>query len=186
MITVTQFKEWFTRDFPYLPEYEEDKIYFIGDIVFVAPNFYQSLKDNNTDDVSVTASWKPIKESVDSYIGDSDIEKAINEADLSFNKELFDDCESRSLALMYLTAFYLVVDIKNGCAGISSNAYASFVSNKSVGNVSEGYGFPAWVANNPMYSIYLDNGYGKKYLSFIIPRINGWFYLSEGATTRAV
>ncbi len=184
MITVSQFKEWFTRDFPYLPEWQSEKVYFIDDIVYVAPNFYQSLIDNNTDDVTVEASWKVIKESEDSYITDGDIEKAIDEARLSFNKDLFDDCESRMLGMMYLTAFYLVVDIKNGSAGISSNAYASFTTNKSVGNVSEGFGIPSWVASNPMYSLYLDNGYGKKYLSFIIPRINGWFYLSEGATTR--
>ena len=85
--------------------------------------------------------------------------------------------------MYYLAAYYLVVDIKNGMAGISSNAYASFVSNKSVGNVSEGYAVPAWVASNPMYSIYLDNGYGKKYLSLILPRVTGWVYLAEGGTT---
>lgn len=185
MITVSEFKEWFSRDFPYLPEYESGKTYFIGDIVYVAPNFYESIVNNNTSSVTDTQKWKVIKESEDSYITDSDIEKAINEANLSFNKDLFEDCESKKMGLMYLTAYYLVVDIKNGSAGVSSNGYAAFTSSKSVGNVSEGFGIPAWVSNNPMYSIYLDNGYGKKYLSFIIPRINGWFYMAEGSTTRA-
>lgn len=183
MISVSDFKEWFVRDFPYLPEYIQDKVYFAGDIVYVSPNFYQSLVDNNTADVTDSESWQVIKEDESYYINDGDIEKAISEATLGFNKDLFEDCESKKLAMLYLIAFYLVVDIKNGMAGISSNAYASFVSNKSVGNVSEGYSVPAWVSGNPTYSIYLDNGYGKKYLSFIIPRITGFLYLADGAIT---
>ena len=183
MITVSNFKEWFSRDFPYVPEYVDGKVYFSGDTVYVAPNFYQSLVDNNTAQVTDTESWQVVKDDESYYVMDGDIEKAIAEAELGFNKDLFDDCESRRLAMLYLIAFYLVVDIKNGMAGISSNAYASFVSNKSVGNVSEGYSVPAWVTGNPVYSIYLDNGYGKKYLSFIIPRITGFIYLADGAIT---
>lgn len=183
MISVADFKEWFKRDFPYLPQWIEGKVYFAGDVVYVSPNFYQSLVDNNTANVVDTTAWQVIKDSVDYYVTDGDIEKALAEAEMGFNKDLFDKCEDRHLAMSYLAAFYLVLDIKNGMAGISSNAYASFVSNKSVGNVSEGYAVPAWVSGNPMYSIYLDNGYGKKYLSLILPRITGWFYLAEGATT---
>lgn len=183
MITVSDFKEWFKRDFPYLPEWVSGKVYFVGDVVYVSPNFYESLVDNNTADVTDSQKWKAVKDSEDSYIADSDIEKAISEATMGFNKDLFDTCIDRNLAMSYLAAFYLVLDIKNGMAGISSNAYASFVSSKSVGNVSEGYAVPTWVSGNPMYSIYLDNGYGKKYLSLILPRTTGWFYLAEGGIT---
>lgn len=126
--------------------------------------------------------YSPDFENVDGYITDADIEKAIREAELGFNKDLFSDCEAK-IPLLYLSAFYLVIDIKNGMAGVSSNGYASFVASKSVGNVSESYGIPSWATNNPMYSLYMDNGYGKKYLSYLIPRINGFFYMSKGATT---
>lgn len=183
LVTVEDFKSHFTRDFPYLPFWIEGKAYFKGDIVYDGTNFYESLKDGNLSSLDVTTDWKLYNDSEENYLGDSDIEKAINEAILSFSKGLFDnECEAR-LPFMYLVAFYLVLDIKNSSAGLSSNAYTSFTSSKSVGNVHESFGIPTWVGNNPMYSIFLDNGYGKKYLSYIIPRTVGWFYLSKGATT---
>lgn len=184
MITVEDFKQHFTRDFPYLPEYVDDKIYYKGDEVYVAPNFYQSKIDNNTEDVSNTEAWQPIKDSVDNYIGDGDIEKAISEAMLNFNVDLFaENCCASRIPLLYLVAYYLVVDIKNGMTGLSSGAYMGFVASKSVGNVSESYAIPSWVQSNPALSLYMDNGYGKKYLTLIIPRISGFFYLAQGRTT---
>lgn len=191
MITVDLFKSHFYRDFPYLPQFISGKIYFKGDIVYVEPNFYISLVDNNTADVTDSTSWSPHKDSVDSYLTDNDIQKAIYEANLNFNAALFEDmgkCEyvgNKNLVFLYLVAFYLVMDIQNAQAGLASQAYNSFVASKSVGNVSESYGIPSWVANNPMYSIYLSNGYGKKYLTYLIPHITGWFYCGQGGTTLA-
>ena len=95
MITVADFKEWFRRDFPYLPEWNSEKIYFAGDVVYASPNFYESLVDNNTAEVTDTQKWKAVKDSVDSYISDGDIEKALDEAKLGFNKDLFDNCADR-------------------------------------------------------------------------------------------
>lgn len=186
---VDVFKAHFFRDFPYLPTYNPEKIYFKGDEVYSAPNFYQSLIDGNTQPVTDKEAWQPIKDDVNNYLSDMDIQKAVDEALLNFNADLFDDNPTddyigdRNLALLYLTAFYLVMDIKNAMAGLNSQAYSSFVASKSVGNVSESYGIPSWVANNPMYSLYMDNGYGKKFLSYLIPRVTGWIHLSPGGTT---
>lgn len=183
-ITVEDFKQHFTRDFPYLPYYKNGKIYFSGDEVYVEPNFYQSKIDNNTADVSDTDAWQPIKDDVNSYLSDADIEKAIDESKLNFNKDLFaeEKCAAR-IPFMYLVAYYLVIDIKNGMTGIGSNAYAAYVGSKSVGNVSESYAIPAWVQNDPELGLYMDNGYGKKYLTYLIPRTSGFFYLAKGGTT---
>lgn len=189
LVTVDLFKSHFVRDFPYLPYWEEGKAYFKGDIVYVSPNFYISNTDGNLSPVT-DESWSLYKDSEENYLSDSDIEKAIAEAMIGFNFSLFDDITlingtmtESTLAMLYLVAFYLVIDIKNSTTGLSSNAYTSFVSSKSVGNVHESYGIPSWATNNPMYSLYMDNGYGRKYLSLLIPRISGWFYLSKGATT---
>ena len=46
-VTVEQFKDFFYRDFPFLPIYDGSKIYWKDDIVYEG-NFYKSLKDNNT------------------------------------------------------------------------------------------------------------------------------------------
>lgn len=190
MITVEQFQNFFVRDFPYLPYWEAEQIYFSGDIVYSAPNFYQSLVDGNVEPVSNTEVWKPVKGDVDNYLSDADIQKAIQEAKMGFNESLFDDNETedyigdRNLALMYLTAYYLVMDIKNSTAGLSSNGYASFVSSKSVGGVSESYGVPTWVSSDPMLALYMDNGYGKKYVSMLLPRAKAnSIMLACGGTT---
>ncbi|MBO7733117.1 MAG: DUF4054 domain-containing protein [Methanobrevibacter sp.] len=183
IITTEEFKEHFSRDFPYLTIWDDSKTYFKGDEVYFSPNFYESLVDDNTSELSDTTKWKVIKDSEDSYIRDADIGKAIEEAKLAFNADLFSGCECEAkLAMLYLTAFYLVLDIKNSSAGLASG-YAGFTASKSVGNVSESYGIPTWVQTNPMLSLYLDNGYGKKYLTFLLPRVSGFIYVSPGAIT---
>lgn len=194
MITAEVFKAHFVRDFPYLPAYIDGKAYFKGDIVYVSPNFYQSLVDGNLAPVSDTDSWALYNDSMENYLNDADIQKAICEASMSFNEDLFDDealdCNNeifsltdKNFAMLYLTAFYLVMDIKNSTSGLSSNAYSTFISGKSVGNVSENYWVPNWVNTHPLYAMYMTNGYGMKYLSFLIPRVTGFIHLSPGGTT---
>lgn len=183
IVTTEEFKTHFSRDFPYLPIWDDTKTYFKGDVVYFSPNFYESLVDSNTSALNDTTKWKVINDSEDNYIGDTDIAKATEEAKLSFNQELFSGCECEAkLAFLYLIAYYLVVDIKNSSSGLASG-YAGFTASKSVGNVSESYGIPTWVQNDPMLSLYLDNGYGKKYLTFLLPRVSGFIYLSPGGTT---
>lgn len=181
LITVAQFKTYFKRDFPYLPYRVENKVYFKGDVIYVAPNFYESLVDNNTADISDTEAWGIYNDDENNYLADDDITKAIGEMQLGLS-DVFEDT-ALEIVQYYLTAYYLVLDIKNAQAGLDSNAYASFVSSKSVGSVSESYGIPSWVNTDPMLSLYLDNGYGKKYLTYLLPRITGTFFLSEGAIT---
>ena len=112
IITTEEFKEHFSRDFPYLTIWDDSKTYFKGDEVYFSPNFYESLVDDNTSELSDTTKWKVIKDSEDSYIRDADIGKAIEEAKLAFNADLFSGCECEAkLAMLYLTAFYLVLDI---------------------------------------------------------------------------
>lgn len=183
MITVDDFKAHFTRDFPYLPVMVSGKAYFTGDVVYSAPNFYESLIDGNLQPVTDNTAWKLVNISTDSYLSDEDIERAINEAKLGIAGVFGDD--EIDTAMLYLTAYYLVIDIKNSSAGLSSNGYASFVSSKSVGSVSESYGIPTWVNNDPMMALYLDNGYGKKYLTYLLPRarLGSICILSAGGTT---
>ena len=45
-VTVEQFKEYFMRDFPFLPLYQEGKTYFIDDIVYDNNNLRPSYALN--------------------------------------------------------------------------------------------------------------------------------------------
>lgn len=113
---------------------------------------------------------------------DNDINKAFREACSNFNENLFEDEEEQKMAFLYLAAFYLVLDIKNSSAGLNSS-FVGFTTSKSVDNVSESFYIPDWIKKNPVYSIYMNNGYGQKYISLLYPRLIGGMYLVKGETT---
>lgn len=182
-VTVEQFKAYFNRDFPYLPVYDVAKTYWKDDIVFLNDNFYQSLVDDNTgNDVTNTTYWKKIKGDKFSYITDEDIEKAFTQAKPNSNDMFGDTCIEKINIYLHLVAFYLVFDIKNASTGINGS-YNGTTQSKSVGDVSESYAIPQWVQDNPMYSIYTQNGYGLKYLSLIAPYMAITVMFSRGETT---
>lgn len=181
-VTVEQFKEYFYRDFPYLPVFEPYHTYWLGDIVYDQDNFYQSLIDNNTNDVSDADSWKKIKGNKYDYITDEDIVKAMTQAIQIGNERFGETCVEKVNIYLHLVAFYLVMDIKNASTGVNSS-FSGTVQSKSVGDVSESYAIPQWVNDNPMYSIFTQNGYGLKYLSLIAPYLACTIMFSSGRTT---
>lgn len=181
-VTVEQFKTYYFRDFPFLPVYVENKIYFKGDIVYYSNYFYTSLIDNNTTLPTDTQNWQITNLDKYSYITDADIERAIAQALVNANERFGSDDEEKIIIFLHLVAFYLVMDIKNSSQGIASS-YSGMLSSKSVGDVSESYSFPNWVNNNPYFSIYLSNGYGMKYLSLILPYISATILFAPGRST---
>lgn len=182
--TVSGFKTQFNKGIPYLPIYDDEKTYILGDTVY-SNGFYQSLINNNNSPLSDTTAWESIYDSINNYVEDSDIERAFLEANVNFNEELFygdtpEETESTQLMLFYyLTAHYLVIDITNANNGINFG-YMGITQSRSVGSVSESYGIPQWLLNNPIYSMYSNTGYGLKYLSLIEPYLVGSFIYVQG------
>ena len=181
-ITVQDFKSIFGRDFPYLPKFDEGKSYFLDDSVYYNDRFYISLKDLNEDLPMKSESWGIVKDCVDNYVQDSDIERAFIEAKINFNPSLWKNEETLKLVFCYLAAHYLVTDLYNAENSLSMNNIG-FVQSKSVGSVSESYGIPTWMLNNPIYSGYVETGYGRKYLNLIMPYLIGNIILTTGKTT---
>lgn len=179
-ITVNEFKNLFTRDFPYLPAYVSFKTYFKDDVVFYSENFFKSLKDNNTDLPSVNTSWSAYNDNKDNYISDSDIERAFIEAKALFNHKLIKDEDTCKMLFLYITAHFLVTDVNNASNGFNMG-YNGFVSSKSVGSVSESYNVPTWATNNPIFSSLATTGYGRKFLTLYTPYITGGAMLVKGA-----
>ena len=178
-ITVDDFKTQFTRFTPiYLPVYVEGKTYFNGDIVYYNELFYQCIVENTVELPTVETDWKLINQDVLNYTRDEDIENAMAEASVNFNESLFDD-EQAKLIFLYLTAYYLTYDLQNATGAVQTGV----ITSKSVGSVSESYGIPTSFLNNPMYSLYAKNGYGLKYLSLIIPYLQGNLLFYKGAIT---
>ena len=178
-ITVNDFKALFSRDFPYLPLWQYGKVYFKNDVVFNVDGFFISLKDNNTDATDVSASWKPYNENIENYIQDVDISKAFVEAKINFNPNLFSSCEEIRMAFCYLAAHYLVIDLNNALNPFALGGMG-IVQSKSVGSVSESYGLPQWMMNDKNLSLYAQTGYGRKYLSLLIPRLHGNLIFTKG------
>lgn len=135
-ITVSDFKAFFRRDFPYLP----------------------ADSDSYCD--------------ADKYVIDEDISKAYLEAQSVFNQGLFGTDESIRLAYYYLTAHYLVNDLRAASAGIDGTG-SMLLNARTVGNVSESYTIPQAYVDNPLLAFFTSSSYGNKYLSLVLPNLVG-------------
>lgn len=183
-VTVAMFKQYYSKDFRYLPYYNVDSVYWKGDEVYNVANdtFYESLKDNNTDPLTTTTSWKVVKDSIDFYVTDNDITKAMSQAKINANPRFGSNDDEKITIYLHLVAFYLVLDAKNANAGINAS-YTGIMASKSVDGVSVSYSIPQFLMNNPMYSIYAQNGFGLKYLSLIAPFLACTILFSPGGST---
>lgn len=181
-VTINDFKRQFPRFTPvYLPLYRS-KTYFENDIVYSGGKFYK-CKVATTNAIPTTATdWELYNTNILNYTQDSDIENAMREAAINFNEGLFADDTTAVFVFLHLVAYYLTVDFQNA-AGASTGG--GLVQSKSVGSVSESYAIPQWMLANPVYGMYAQNGYGRKYLSLIQPRISGNVFVVKGATTSA-
>lgn len=181
-VTTDDFKNLFTRDFPYLPVYVEGKAYFKDNEVYYTPNFYKSLTDGNTTLPTDTTNWALVNDSVDNYIQDADIMRAFNEAKVNFNAGLFGDDNTVKMVFLYLAAHYLVIDLNNAMNPLAMG-FMGFTQSKSVGSVSQSFALPDFVTKNAALSQYMQTGYGAKYVSLITPYLVGNIIFVPGRTT---
>lgn len=182
-VTIEQFKEYYARDFSFLPVFNPLKTYWKDDIVYwTDENFYKSLSDDNTSEPSDTENWKKVKGNIYDYVTDSDLMKAFAQALANSSTRFGKDCQEKIMIFLHLWAFYLVMDAQNAATGLGSS-YGGLVASKSVDGVSESYNFPTWMTDSPMYSLFSSNGYGLKYLSLILPYISCPILFSRGDST---
>lgn len=186
-ITIQDFKDEFTRAFPYLSNlfWVSTKTYAIGDEVYLESNkvFYKAKTSNlnSSPDTSPT-DWEVFSDSELNYIVDNDIEKAYRESQAVFNQALFSPESTLTLAYAYLTAHYLSLDLKASMQGINANAPTT-VASKGVGSVSESYAIPKAWTEDPNIQFYTTTYYGVKYLSIVMPLLIGNIQVIQGATT---
>ena len=176
--TVEGFKSLFT-ELPYLPLWVSGQAYFTGDVVYVSPNFFSSKVDANLDEPPSTK-WNYYSDNILNYVADNDINRAFSEALANFNPNLFPDTDTANLVFYYLSAHYLVID-KTNALNPFGLGFSGFTQSKSVGSVSESYGIPQWMLNDPLLSSFAQTGYGRKYLSLIRPYLIGNIIWTPGA-----
>lgn len=116
------------------------------------------------------------------YITDADINAAVSQAQVNFNTGLFGD--STTAIFMFLAAHTLVMNIRNSSMGLNSQAKFP-LNSSSVGGVSISNNINEQYANDPLFSSYLQTGYGKIYLDMVYPFTIGNVGISCGRTTAA-
>lgn len=113
------------------------------------------------------------------YVFDEDIEKAFKEAQISFNQNLFSTDDAIEIGYLYLSAHYLVTDLRRSISGLNSTP-EYLVASRGVGSVSEAYSLPQEFLTNPAYSFFMSSGYGQKYIALILPALVGNVCVIEG------
>lgn len=193
-ITITEFKDNFFRDFPYLSKilWLNTVTYNINDLVFNAlplgdDKFYVAVFNalvnlDKRPDLEPTFWTINTVLKQEDFILDLDIQKAFDQANMNFNQDLFGEDANIKIAFFYLSAYYLVIDIGAASSGLRGSG--TFMLNaKSAGNVSSSYTIPERYINDPFLSAFTKNHYGEKYLSLLLPRLVGRIRTVEGATT---
>jgi len=119
--------------------------------------------------------------STETTVMDADINKALAEAAVNFNSALWDSQDTYTIGYLYLTAHYLVMDLRASSQGMAGS-YSWLGTNKSVGSVSEGYTVPQKILDNPYLAMISKTNYGAKYLSMLLPRLIGNVVHTHGRT----
>lgn len=175
-ILPADFKTQFARNFAYLPIYNSAQLYNSGVVIYYPTTLlFYTCQVNGTIDVapdSDPTKWVVTAGDINNYVQDNDITNAFAEAQVIFNQSFFPTDAVIKLAYLYLTAHYLVNDLKAALAGIGASA-AFPVNSKTVGSVSESYSIPEAYLEDPRLAFYTSSAYGLKYLSMVLPNIVG-------------
>lgn len=181
-LTAADFRGYFTRDFKYLPNYDNTKTYFLNDVVFYGANFYTLIVASSLGVLPTdTTNWQATNLLQASYVLDADIDKAMDQAIMMVNPSIFEDNTTMTGAYYYCAAHYLVMDIRMAEQGLDSRG-EGLVNSKSVGSVSMSFSLPEAFINDSTFGYFAQTGYGQKYLSIVIPRLAGRPGHAAGAT----
>ncbi len=114
-------------------------------------------------------------------VKDTDIQKALDEASISFNEALFGVQANYSLCYLYLSAHIMVENLRNSSQGIAGS-FAWLEASKSAGPVSQSFTIPQHILDNPLLAMYSKTTYGAKYLELMLPMLVGQVIISCGRT----
>ncbi len=112
---------------------------------------------------------------------DSDITKAMGESKFNFVARFFSSQENFNIGFYYLTAHYLVIDLRASSQGIAGQ-FSWNESSKSVGSVSQSFSIPQRILDDPNFAWLTKTNYGAKYLMLIFPQLAGQMFSVCGRT----
>lgn len=109
---------------------------------------------------------------------DDDLMNALMRAGVNFPC-FFGDQTSYSLAYLTLSAHKLCMALGASSKGITGQG-VWLTTSKSVGSVSESYGVPDRIMNNPVFAELSKTRYGMEYLVMCLPRLVGAVVSAHG------
>jgi len=184
--TIQDFKDKFPNDFVYLSDitWDATTTYFAGNQVYYAGDslFYKAMATFSGIEPSTDpSSWQLYEDSIENYVSDNDIDRAMAEADCVWNPDLAATENEARQQYLYLTAHYLCLDKRITSGGLMGQLKGQ-VTSVSVGSVSESYQVPdAWTSNIMLFP-FTTTAYGLIYLGFVAPKIVGNVRAVAGAT----
>ena len=121
-------------------------------------------------------------EVINKYIVSQDIQNALNLALMDFNPQYG---TYNTIVFLYLSAHYMVMNIRNSSMGLNSQA-KFMLESSSVGGVSIVNNINELFAKDPNFSKYLTTGYGQIYLDMVYPfTVGGGLGIVPGTITSA-
>lgn len=112
---------------------------------------------------------------------DEDITKAFTLTNVNMNQGLFADQGSYNVGYFYLSAHYLVMNLRASSQGI--NGQFNFPeASKSVGSISQSFSIPQRVLDNPDWAVLMMTNYGAQFMQLILPQLAGQMYAVFGTT----
>jgi hypothetical protein len=123
----------------------------------------------------------PYGTDVETQVVDQDITKAFQLVNVNVNSALFADQSSYNVGYLLLSAHYLVTNLRASSQGINGQ-YNFLQASKGAGNVSEAFGIPQRILDNPDLSMLCKTNYGAQFIQLILPQLSGQIFNVFGST----
>lgn len=114
-------------------------------------------------------------------VQDQDITRAIENASINFNQDLFSDQVSFNNGFLLLTAHFLVMNLRASSQGMNGK-FPWLQQSKGVGSVSESFAIPQRILDNPEFAMLAETNYGAQFLMLTIAQLSGQVFVVRGAT----
>lgn len=111
----------------------------------------------------------------------TDIANAFALTNITINQGLWPDQSSYNIGYLYLTAHYLVLNLRAGSQGLNGQ-WNWTQTNKAVSGVSEAFAIPQRLIDNAELMAYTKTNYGNQYLMLLLPILSGQMFTVCGRT----
>ena len=167
--SIVDFKTKFAKTFrfsPY-PVYDPETVYEQNDVVlWLSPAFqwgaYKALQESTGNLPSDTTYWKEEAVNLDSFVMDSDIEEAMDEAQAYFPEHAPMVHEEYVTCFLLLTAHFLIKDWQATHQGLNASGSSGILTSRTVGKMSAGYAVSTLLKQYPQWQALVDTWWGLK------------------------